>query len=757
MSHIRIFALILLSVLGSAGPGLAFEAKTDPEFAQFMAIQPRNDGGFAAAGFFRSAPGKVASGIRVLSPTGTAIGRPIPLPVPDAQHAQSWVSSLVVLEDGDYVATGWTENLRNKPDGWLIKVSNEGEVIWNLALQDDWDQRLYSAKRIAGRRILAVGKRQRGADAKQPSSGYMIVVDDVTGNMVFEHPVEFGGNVARSGLYDAAQISDGSFVAVGWMTKTDGTDDIWLAKLNEDGDRIKSINFGEAKNDVGWAVVPYGDGLAITATVRKADGNPVGAVYLFDRNLTQKGIFDFARWVTGTSQSRAILPVPLTADIITVGDTAKTATTDPSAIIATVQTAKNSVAADTATGVKISSLRSVAVDANGAVAAVGDSSDVKNGPQHGVIGLYRMACDADPKKVEEISALLAKGSQQRLTACASANQQIRYRLPDKPSGQLAVIVRPIVGAVETFLVRGSEIIDASLNERHLAQVLLLPNDARGVEVMVNSVSPFASYELGLAVIPRSQAKAASSSEKPADDTDDNGDDTSDSDAPDVASSLRLLGFDLLAPGDSGNSLNIAFASGESIDRIGIQRAIMALQATEGFAVTGTLQPELSTILRYWASRQIDADAHKAAQIAADVATHSKDAQMDYSQTLRDEVSDAVTSLARLTGGVRDGRVYGQGIIVADNGAQQQTIAGFQGALLGSTDERSRQKTDLGVYGWGNGCTYSGRMQFVRNDNNKIVPDLRGGVLRRDGHILAVGDSNSLQSIAPEDAVAACIN
>ena len=748
----RGFALVLLGLLGSTVQGSAFDAKTDPDFVQFMAVQPRNDGGFAAAGFFRSAPGKVNSGIRILSPNGATSGRPLPLPPPDAQHAQSWVSGLAALEDGDYVAVGWTENLRTKPDGWLIKVSSEGEVIWNLALQDDWDQRLYSVKRIAGRRVLAVGKRQRGADAKQPSSGFIIVLDDITGDAIFDHPVEFGGNVLRCGLYDAAQLPDGSFVAVGWMTKSDGTDDVWLAKLNENGDRIKSINFGEAKNDVGWAVVPYADGLAITATVRRADGNPIGAVYLFDRNLTQKASFDFSRWVQGVSQARAISPVPLSSDILTVGETAKTTTADTTAMIASVQTTKNTASVDVASGVKISLFRSVAVDSSGAVVAVGDSSEVKNGSQRGVFGLHGVTCDADPKKVEEISMLLASGSRQHMAACAGSNQQIRYRLPNTPQGQLAVIVRPVVGAVESFLMRGSEILDASLGGRQLAQVLLLPDDMRNLEVMVNGVSLFASYEVFVAEIPKTTAKTAS----PFDDVNDVSDQN-----PSVASSIRVLGFDLPAPSNSGDSVDASLPNADNnelVGDIGLERAIMALQATEGFAVTGILQPELSAILHYWAGRRIDLDARKAAQTAADVATALKAAEVDYSERSTYEKSDNFTRLGSLTGGVRDGRVYGRGILVATgSNRQQQTVASFQGALLGSMQERSSQQVDLGVFSWGKGCTYSGRMEFVSNNSGNASPSLKGGVLRRNGSIIAVGNSEALQQFAADDEIATCLN
>ena len=232
--------LILLCLLCGTSAVVALEFRTYPEFAQLVAIQTSPDGGFGLAGYLRTQPGRVQSGFLRIGSNGERLGRPLALPPPDEQHPQTWVSGLLLLPDGDYVAAGWAENPRGKPDGWLIRFTPEGEVVWNVILASDQDQRIYSVKRHPGGSLIAVGRVQEGSDIRQRAQGYLAFVDPLNGKSR-DFQIPFNAETRRSAFQDVAVLPDGALAFTGWVTKADGTDDIWLLRLNQEGGAPRSI------------------------------------------------------------------------------------------------------------------------------------------------------------------------------------------------------------------------------------------------------------------------------------------------------------------------------------------------------------------------------------------------------------------------------------------------------------------------------------------------------------------------------------
>src|SRR5262249_21670031 len=146
-SRCLVLAAALAAMMPAQAP--AFEQRTYPDFVQIVAVQPRPEGGFAIAGFLRGEASKTPSGFQLIAANGEPVGRPAILPPPGTQHPLVWVQSLLMLPSGDYVVGGWAENQRGKPDGWLARIAPNGDIVWNVIIGHELDQRIYSVKRLS--------------------------------------------------------------------------------------------------------------------------------------------------------------------------------------------------------------------------------------------------------------------------------------------------------------------------------------------------------------------------------------------------------------------------------------------------------------------------------------------------------------------------------------------------------------------------------------------------------------------------------
>ncbi len=144
------------------------------------------------------------------------------------------------LEEGGYIAVGATASRdrditaggSGSSDAWVVKISDEGKIEW---------QRLY------------------------------------------------GGNGYDSGM-SVRQTSDKGYVFTGSTASTDGDfsgnhggDDVWIAKLNQNGEKQWQILMGGSNDDNGYSVRELSDGYIVAGdTVSKdieTSGNDIGGIY----------------------------------------------------------------------------------------------------------------------------------------------------------------------------------------------------------------------------------------------------------------------------------------------------------------------------------------------------------------------------------------------------------------------------------------------------------------------------------------------
>ncbi|QCX01765.1 hypothetical protein FGM00_17185 [Aggregatimonas sangjinii] len=178
----------------------------------------------------------------------------------DRSHA------VVQSEDGGFVLSGFSEsddfdikNSRGSYDFWVVKINEEGELIWQNSYGGSGIDIAYDITKTADNGYVVVGHTFSDDQDVNKNHGeadvWMIKIDD-EGNLVWER--NFGG-----GAFDAAQgvslSADGGFIISGNSKSTSmdvsanaGENDMWLIKTDANGKMVWQKTFGGDGLDYGF-------------------------------------------------------------------------------------------------------------------------------------------------------------------------------------------------------------------------------------------------------------------------------------------------------------------------------------------------------------------------------------------------------------------------------------------------------------------------------------------------------------------------
>jgi hypothetical protein len=181
---------------------------------------------------------------------------------------------VVQTNDGGFVMAGFTEsddfdisNTNGSYDFWVVKVDAFGNLIWEQSFGGEGIEVSYDIARTADNGFVVVGNTfSTNGDIllnHGESDMWMIKLDE-EGNLIWEQT--YGGS-----QFDLAQAvvqsKDGGFLITG-NTKSDdkdsslnnGENDIWLVKTNAFGDLVWEKSFGGSDLDFGFDLLENTDG-----------------------------------------------------------------------------------------------------------------------------------------------------------------------------------------------------------------------------------------------------------------------------------------------------------------------------------------------------------------------------------------------------------------------------------------------------------------------------------------------------------------
>ncbi len=151
--------------------------------------------------------------------------------------------NMTALENGDIIATGYTESVAaNMKDAFLIKYNSLGKVIWAKTYGGPADETIWDVESTTNNEILAAGN----SGSVSTHTAGVLARCDTAGNVIYLYRVF--SNSGAVNLYSVMETSTGDIIAAG-LFHSNGKDDMLICKFNASGNLIWSRVVSTAQND----------------------------------------------------------------------------------------------------------------------------------------------------------------------------------------------------------------------------------------------------------------------------------------------------------------------------------------------------------------------------------------------------------------------------------------------------------------------------------------------------------------------------
>ena len=177
------------------------------------------------------------------------------------------LSSVVVLKDGDIVASGRSKSFSGKAwDGWITRVTQDGKEVWRRNYGGTNDDGFVSLTLTSDDGLILGGWSERSTNENDDA---WILRTDLLGNPQWETK---WGDPGIEIVYDLVEVDGGGIVAVGniaplGVDKRDGL----ILKLDRKGKVLWSNSIGGDGDDRFYSVSNLSDGNVAVAGARAID------------------------------------------------------------------------------------------------------------------------------------------------------------------------------------------------------------------------------------------------------------------------------------------------------------------------------------------------------------------------------------------------------------------------------------------------------------------------------------------------------
>ncbi|NOX45348.1 MAG: hypothetical protein GXO89_00035, partial [Chlorobi bacterium] len=172
----------------------------------------------------------------------------------------------ILIHDDYYYILGSTESengdigfLHGGQDGWLIKANSAGEIIWEKTYGGSNGDHLLRILPSPDNCFYLLGSSYSSDgditnDPYPSSTDYWIIKINTSGNILWDRIL--GGNMLDQ-MWTGTSTNDGGVVAFGWSNSNDGdisspygSNDMWMVKLNSEGDKEWDFSIGTDGQDI---------------------------------------------------------------------------------------------------------------------------------------------------------------------------------------------------------------------------------------------------------------------------------------------------------------------------------------------------------------------------------------------------------------------------------------------------------------------------------------------------------------------------
>ncbi|MFB3888249.1 MAG: hypothetical protein ACE14S_02080 [Candidatus Bathyarchaeia archaeon] len=169
------------------------------------------------------------------------------------------------VEDGFLVVGSSTSLENNRTTAWALRLDSKGEQVWNRTFSQDAGSEFRQVLALQDG-FLLVGTVFLGSDG---GDGLVVRVDE-DGNVAWNVTLR-----ARDGLnklFSASLSGDCCYLAGLTSAAGSSDSDVWLVKLDADGDILWNMTFGGPSGDAGRAVAAF-EGGCVVAGYTDVTGN----------------------------------------------------------------------------------------------------------------------------------------------------------------------------------------------------------------------------------------------------------------------------------------------------------------------------------------------------------------------------------------------------------------------------------------------------------------------------------------------------
>ena len=199
-------------------------------------------------------------------------------------------NSIQKTSDGGFILTG-----SSLPAGsdtsriWLCKTDENGNVVWSNTYDYNFGS---SIKQTSDGGYIAVGRTLWAAHDN--SWDACMVKTDADGNMVWEKELGGDGNYYDDAK-DVQQTNNGNYIVVGFTEAfgSAGFYDLWLFKLDGNGDTMWTKTFGGTHDDEGYSINKTSDGNYIVLGITSSFSSGVSPdAWLIKVNADGESLWD---------------------------------------------------------------------------------------------------------------------------------------------------------------------------------------------------------------------------------------------------------------------------------------------------------------------------------------------------------------------------------------------------------------------------------------------------------------------------------
>jgi hypothetical protein len=184
--------------------------------------------------------------------------------------------SVIQTSGGDYIMAGYTESSgADSKDIYIVKTNHQGDTIWTRTLgAGEWDE-AYAVRQTTDGNYIVVGYTQSfGAGSRDV---YLIKINP-DGDTLWTRT--FGGDDWEEGR-SVQQTRDNGYIITGsTVSYGAGEWDVYLIKTDSLGDTLWTRTFGGEKYDIGMSVQQTSDGGFIIAGLTHSFGAGEGDLYM---------------------------------------------------------------------------------------------------------------------------------------------------------------------------------------------------------------------------------------------------------------------------------------------------------------------------------------------------------------------------------------------------------------------------------------------------------------------------------------------